>query len=420
MSCNKVKPAFFTLVALWVIAQLIIFYKYWDVPSAFPPDAHLAFNKLMRVCGGGGLYPSLAEIHDEYIQAPGYVNFLWYPFYSITKNILCYRFVNLVMNVGILYMIFDIAQKLFDKKTAYLSCVAYMSLASIAYAPIVLLTEVSFLFFSLLGFRLCMSGKWRILIVGGISYALAYTIKPQVLAFIVPSIIYLAIKKRGVTHYFAALTAIIVPLAILGIIINHQVGKPTITSTTGGYTLEMAANDDATGYPNVDRMEDPHGDIYPIVSSKTLTYTQKDSILRNRGKAWIKTHPMQYVKLVLKRIVLMWKSDFWSIQFVNGKVGFSNLETSLSQEQNKIKAFGMVLKVVLERLPYYLILIFFVLSVFKNKSQILSDKGVVLLVLLFGTLGSIFFPMEDRYHYQYLWVLSIWAAYFFANIKVLR
>ena len=60
---------------------------------------------------------------------------------------------------------------------------------------------------------------------------------------------------------------------------------------------------------------------------------------------------------------------------------------------------------------YYVILYLSIISLFKYRKEILSDKGYIILICILGTLATCIFSVSPRYHYPFLFALTIWAAY---------
>ena len=72
---GKKIPAVFRIVfAIWVILQVCLMVKYWDMPNH---DDALAYVELASECiARGTWYPDVHNQYDDFIFGPGYVN-LW-------------------------------------------------------------------------------------------------------------------------------------------------------------------------------------------------------------------------------------------------------------------------------------------------------------------------------------------------------
>lgn len=72
---GKKLPAVFRIVfAIWVILQVFLVVKYWDMPNH---DDALAYVKLASECiARGTWYPDMHNQYEDFIFGPGYVNLL--------------------------------------------------------------------------------------------------------------------------------------------------------------------------------------------------------------------------------------------------------------------------------------------------------------------------------------------------------
>lgn len=94
----------------------------------------------------GNWYPDSANMHDSYIFAPGLINYFILQmklFGTMSVNL----WLNLMLNLGIIYFVYSISNKLFNKNTAYISVIAYSLLYSTWWVVIPAGTEVPFCFY---------------------------------------------------------------------------------------------------------------------------------------------------------------------------------------------------------------------------------------------------------------------------------
>ena len=72
---GKKLPAVFRIVfAIWVILQVCLVIKYWDMPNH---DDAQAYVKLASECiARGTWYPDVHNQYEDFIFGPGYVNLL--------------------------------------------------------------------------------------------------------------------------------------------------------------------------------------------------------------------------------------------------------------------------------------------------------------------------------------------------------
>lgn len=100
---GKKIPAVFRIVfAIWVILQVCLMVKYWDMPNH---DDALAYVKLASECiARGTWYPDVHNQYDDFIFGPGYVNLL-IGIYHLFGSFSFVRLLNLLMNIA---MVFEI------------------------------------------------------------------------------------------------------------------------------------------------------------------------------------------------------------------------------------------------------------------------------------------------------------------------
>lgn len=409
----KKEKWFYIFVLLWALLQLIIIIAYYHLP--FGPDAKGYESHAISCYNLGSTYPSINNLYDTYIQAPGLVNAL-IPVYAIFHSVRPFFFLNLLMNVAILFEIVYLGKKFFSDNVGYLSGVIYALLLSNVFAPANLCSEVHYLFLSLSGFCLSLKDKPISQILAGGAYALAYTVRPLVLAFVVASIVYHLVRKIKKINPVLLLLTFCLILCSIASYNYKKVGTPLISSSTGGYNLLMTANDHATPLPNHSIYYDKDGFAHSQIVGH-LTFYEKNNKWKQEAIAWIKKHPGRYLLLCVERVGVMFNKDVWSVPSLLG---------NLDNPDYAIKS-GSKYKIILCQLIkmgyslwYYLIIIFFVASICKNRKWIFSKKGVLLLIFALGVGGTCLFPMEHRYHYPYMFIVAIWAAAYLVNLRYIR
>ena len=103
----------------------------------------------------------------------------------------------------------------------------------------------------------------------------------------------------------------------------------------------------------------------------------------------------------------MYADDAWPERLVFD-AGF---QKSMGKDISTSEKIKIMIGIVLKNIIYYAILCLFAYSLYLNRKSILSIKGVLLLFLLIGTGATVLFPVMPRYHYPFLFVIIIWAAY---------
>lgn len=352
-------------------------------------------------------YPSVMNLYDSFIVAPGLINFLTiqlHLFGTVDYN----GFFQFIMNMIMLYEVFFIGKKLFSLTTGYISAILYCLLYSNYMGILVWGTEIPFLFFALSGVCLCLTGKWYNILLGGLLFSVSNTIRPLVLLFVILVVVYFFIKKVKWSNYILLL----VPFFILnfgyGKMNEHRIGYFVNQSTTGGTNLIQTAHDRADGttskgYCIVGDKDSP----YAYENNKDKTVFEKDEMWKNAGIEWIKHNPGKYFMMFFKKIPYMYADDAWPERLVFD-TGF---QKSMGKDISTSEKIKIMIGIVLKNIIYYAILCLFAYSLYLNRKSILSIKGVLLLFLLIGTGATVLFPVMPRYHYPFLFVIIIWAAY---------
>jgi hypothetical protein len=187
-------------------------------------------------------------------------------------------------------------------------------------------------------------------------------------------------------------------------------------STTAGVNLIMGANDDANGtyMTEVFKM----GKLGYLENRKQLTYRQKDSIWQKRAFDWIKTNPINYIKLVPKKLFYMYAHDCsWMSPLYGdmeyGAVYSDNIKSPIKYFPN-LNRFKWTM--VWNQLNYGMILTLGLLGFIK----IIIKKhnfGIILgFLLILGTGYTIITMAIARYHAPFIPILIIFSSFFISNL----
>ena len=145
---GKKLPAVFRIVfAIWVILQVFLVVKYWDMPNH---DDALAYVKLASECiARGTWYPDMHNQYEDFIFGPGYVNLL-IGIHHLFGSFSFVRLLNLLMNIAMVFEIRKLAGRMFSDKTGYYAAILYMLIFSCIN---ILCKLISFLFHTFLLYR---------------------------------------------------------------------------------------------------------------------------------------------------------------------------------------------------------------------------------------------------------------------------
>lgn len=409
----KKKNWFCIFFLLWTLLQSVIIIACYHLP--FGPDAQGYEHHAIACYKECSTYPSISNLYDTYIQAPGLVNVL-IPVYAVFHSVRPFFFLNLAMNVAILFEIVFIGRTFFSERVGRLSGVVYALFLSNIFAPTNLCSEVLYLFLSLSAFCLSLKNKVTNQIFAGLLYALAYTVRPLVLAFVVASIIYHYVARVKKFQPVFLVLSFVLLLGGIAIYNNDKIGTPLISSSTGGYNLLMTANDHAIPTPNHSIFYDKDGIAHPQIAGH-YTFYEKNDLWKREAVSWIKQHPAKYSLLCLERVGVMFNKDVWSVPSLMGDL--DNPDYAIKSGSTSKMLLCQLIRMGYS-LWYYIILLFFVVSLFKNRKLIFTKKGIMLVILVLGVGGTCLFPMEHRYHYPYIFIIAIWASVYIVDTKFFK
>lgn len=401
---DKLTLATFIVACLWVCIQIILILVFGD--HAQVPDARTYMHWAMKVYETKEIYPAVENIHDSFVHAPGMVNYLAivYTIFGTFKIVL---FINLLMNIAILCEVYYIAERFFNSKVACISVIIYCSILSSWFVPLHILSDHPSYFLFITGFLLSIQKKWYWITLAGIVYALGCTIRPTVLAFVIMTICYYIVKRRHFSHFLILLLSYNAVLFSIGKYNENKIGIYTNTSDMGGFALMHSANEKTTAAPDMTFTKDSTNSGY-IANADQYTFAQKDSIWKSRAIQWIKDNPKRYISLAPQRFFRSFALDYWSMEDV---WEYDNYQKAIHSENPSQALFLRHMKQFALSIPYYIMILLFLLSIYWNRKDIFSEKGVLLIapILYMGT--TFFFIAEHRSHYSFLFPLVMWAAY---------
>ena len=397
-------------LALWVLLQMLLVFIYWNNEQG--PDQQGYMRHALQCFAIGSTYPSMQNLYDQYLQSPGMVNYLMLQHIIFgTTSFSIDKVFNILMNIAIVCNIYYLARRFFGQTTAYLSVIIYCLLPTNLFAPIWLLSELPYLFLAHTGLSLSLSKRGWLVLTASVLYALAHTFRPLVLAFLVVSIVAYFIERRSLRYYLLAVIPYLLVLYGIGMHNKANTGYFVTSSTTGGYNLIMTANDRALARPEFSIFDDPTNIAY-VPNRQSLTFAEKDSIYKARAVKWIGEHPLRYLALYVEKIGRLWSGDVWSMPKFSQWDDYDYIRT-LPNPGNRILIRRLIQAV--EGLPYYVLVLVFFITLYKHWKEVVTPKGIFLLLLLLGTAGTCLFTVEVRFHYPYLFCLVVWAAYGIAN-----
>lgn len=400
---RKKLPAIFWMVfAIWVIIQICLVVKYWDMPNH---DDALFYVKYATECiEAGTLYPAPHNQYDPFVFGPGYVNLL-IGVHSLFGSFSFMRLLNLLLNIAMVFEIWILARRIFNDRIGYYSSILYMLIFSNLYIPIALLTDLPFTFLLLTALLLCTSRKLLPVIAAGVLIALANWFRPLAIVFLLVIIVLFIVKKRRLHNYMALVLPLILTVFLIGQHAKSRTGHFVYQAVSGGYNLAMSSFDEANGLVNFNGFGNPDNYIY--LKPADYTYMERDSLLKRASVRWILENPLKYLLQIPVKLVALYCEDTWT-ERVKTDMGFRVVLSKV--KDNKLKLIELIAVLILKSLVYYLVLLFFLYYLWVNRRDLFRKRNVYLLIPLLGTAVTVLFVITSRYHYPYLFAITIYAA----------
>ena len=184
------------IVGLWILIQVVLIIVFCNVDQRSDQGAYL--DMANDYFSRGSWYPDIKELYSTYIWAPGLINMFiaeLHIFGSLQAN----YFINLILNICILWNVWFLAKRFFSKRTAYIAVIMFCFTYSNIMAVLPAGTEIPFLALARSAFALCLSNKSiRNLIIAGILLALANWIRPLVITFIPVILLYTELSQVNI------------------------------------------------------------------------------------------------------------------------------------------------------------------------------------------------------------------------------
>lgn len=239
------KKLAYTLILLCFLIQIFLIVSFGDYKQLSDYGEYISLAK--DCIARGNWYPDSANMHDSYIFAPGLINYFILQmklFGTMSVNL----WLNLMLNLGIIYFVYGIADKLFNKNTAYISVIAYSLLYSTWWVVIPAGTEVPFLFLSLLGLWAVVNQKnIGYIFLAGVAFGLANWIRPLVVIFLITALVMMYMNKVKISKYISLAVGFVFVLVLIGAASYKSANRVILQSSTSGVNLAYTSNDKAYG-----------------------------------------------------------------------------------------------------------------------------------------------------------------------------
>lgn len=395
------------IIAGWLLIQVFLIIFFWDHPQGSDQGEYM---RIAQDCySQEEWYPMAKHAYADYIWAPGFINYLILQlkvFGTLHLNMI----LNLVLQVIILWLIYKIGNYFFSKRTAQIAvilwCLLYSNWLIVAPAG----TELPFLCLCLAAIYLALTPKLWCFLAAGILLALANWIRPVMIVFLLTILFFMIWKKLNWKYYIAIFASLFITIGFIGKITENRFGYFVYQSSTGGVNLIMTSNDKAYGGVAPSVISDPENIAY-IPDRQQRTFQEKDSIWKARSIDWMLHNPGKTCWLYTKKIAGLYVEDSWSDRPLLGGDGVFD-SFIVSGKASIQKFLQQVTLRVLKSTVYYIVLVLFFYTLFKQRKKVFTLPPLLLLALLaMGTAMTCLLAVSPRYHYPFLFVIVLIAAY---------
>ena len=241
--------------------------------------------------------------------------------------------------------------------------------------------------------------------VAGVLIAVANWFRPLAIVFLFVILLLFIVQKRRWQSYAALALPLVLTVFLIGRSAKERTGHFVYQAVSGGYNLAMSSFDEANGLVNFNGFDDP--DNYICLPPGDYTYMERDSLLKRASVRWISEHPFKYVSQLPFKLAALYCEDTWT-ERVKPDMGFRVVLSKV--EGNNMKMMELIVSLALKSIVYYTVLLLFFYYVWTNRRDLLRERNIYLLIPVLGTAVTVLFVITSRYHYPYLFAITIYAA----------
>ncbi|MDR1344986.1 MAG: glycosyltransferase family 39 protein [Tannerellaceae bacterium] len=393
------KIAIFTFCA-WIIAQIVTLCFYWNTPQF--SDAAV-YDNLAKYCYDNHFfYPDSSQFFTNYIIYPGYINYLILHL-KVFGSLAYAGIFNVIFNVIIVLEIFALVRYFINRQAALIAVILYCILPSNTLMPQVHLTEIPFMAAVLGAICLVRRDKTVSLIFAGLLFFIANWMRPLTPIFLLPVLLYMLFHKFAYKNYLSLLLPFFAAIILTGVYTKINSGHFIFQASTGSINLIQGASDQANGGYQHECFKE--GNIGYIENIEQLDFKERNSIWMARSIQWIKEHPVKYVSMIPLKIARTWWGDDYLDSFLDGSAAFYITNPTFSQKIQRIFSG------ILFSSTYYIVMICFIISLFRLRKEWNKDMLLLLIPLILGSGMQALLYGTQRYHYPYMPVVLLFAAW---------
>jgi hypothetical protein len=369
------------------------------------------FNFAQQSIAFGKPYPNLAMTNADYIVSPVYVNYNIL-LLSIFNSPFTILYLNIVLNLLQLLLIYRITYKIFGEKSALIVVLIYMLYLTNLGIVLLNLTELLFgvLIFASINFYFSKEKFW-IYFLCGIFAGLALGVRPMAYSLILSYLIiylYQLFKKQNPNHQKMAmiLSGVFVFIILMGSISKKNFGYFIYTAGTGPLNLSLSSNDVASGTYDESIIKNDS-----ILKTKT-TVQEKNEYLMNKSIIWIKKHPVKFFSTIPKKIYTIFISDDFTVSqlahtnqwdFNKYIKSFKNaqLKSEFNNNSKSFKIFFVSINIFHQLFYLSLLALFIYQFVYFIKNRLLNKSIILIYLVLIISFGLTVLATIGTQRYKY-------------------
>lgn len=420
VSGEFLKKNYFTIIVFLYLLVQVIYLFFIDIP--FTSDCLYYWETAQQCIEKKTFYPAPHNIHDEFITAPLYINYL-IAILHIHNSPLTVRISNVFLNLLQLFLLYTIAGRLFgDVRLKRVTAIIYMMDLTNIGAVFFNFTEFIYGVFLLSSLYFYLKRTSRSFMLSGMFLMFSVNIRPIGAGLLLA---YCAILtsdfiryKRFTAKILYLFAGFVILFVGLGLLAKATSGYFVPASTTGSHNILLGANDEATGAYNCRVLgKDKAG---YIANGDSLTFVQKNRIWKAYAYDWIGKHPLRWLSLMPAKLFHLFGRDDWAIPpLLNDDTWYVNtiakmvLKEKRPQDVFKGESTGFIVAysiIFTYHHIFYFLFVFLVLFQFvyykkKGKTYLFTAFREIYLYVLFGVSITLLAVGAPRYNYSYIIIL---------------
>ena len=342
--------------------------------------------------------------HDPFFRGPLYPYFLALIYLAGKGSYLVPRLVQFILGGFTAVITFSLARRYFGLLAGVVAGVLCAVYPVIIYFDGELLTETLFIFLSMFGLLAIETAgerrAWFLWFAGGLILGLALIARPNIALFLPVAVVGAVIRSgRRMVPGLVLLAGMVIPLAPVTIHNYVASGEVIPLVWQGGINFYLGNNATATGWsatsPEIRKdWWGGYNDMIAIpreVLGREPSYNEVSDYWTRKGLTFIKTQPLGWLRLILRKTALSWSS----MEFPN------------NQDYNFMKLYSWVLRNPLVTFGTVAPLSLVALFVFWRDARRL---GFLYGLFLTSFLGTLAFFVCDRYRLPSLPPMMIFAG----------